>query len=115
MWTSRGWVCGLDASWEETGWEVEQGEGTPSAAAQTSWSPLVAVLRLRLLLATRIPKWPWPCSSSPGLPWCPWSHAHLCPQSCAFYLPVNLTAYLSIKKVSRNGSLGCYALAGGCS
>lgn len=75
MWASRGWVCGLGASWEGMEWEEEQGEGTPSAAAQTSWSPLVAVLRLRLLLATQILKWPWPYLSSPGLPWCSWSHA----------------------------------------
>lgn len=75
MWALRGWVCGLGASWEETGWEEEQGEGTPSAAAQTSCSVLVTVLKLRLLLATRILKRPQPCLSSPGLPWCPWSHA----------------------------------------
>lgn len=51
------------------------GRGNPSAAAQTSCSVLVTVLKLRLLLATRILKRPQPCLSSPGLPWCPWSHA----------------------------------------
>lgn len=51
VWGSAVWVCGLGAGRQGMGWgEGEDRGGAASVAARPSWTPLAAVLWLRLPL-----------------------------------------------------------------